>query len=131
MKQLHRTTGSPSSIISSDACKGLETAIDLVFLNYENRECMRHLYANFMKKFHGKVYTDNLYPAARSFSDQKFMHHMKKIKEANPAAIKYLEIHHHRLWYRYGFGETSKVDYLTNNISESLNTRHYHLMCHF
>jgi hypothetical protein len=51
MKQLHRAIGSPPGlVISSDACKGLETAIDLVFPNCENRECMRHLYANFMKK---------------------------------------------------------------------------------
>lgn len=58
MKQLHRAIGSPPGlVISSDACKGLETAIDLVFPNCENRECVRHLYANFMKKFHGKVYT--------------------------------------------------------------------------
>ncbi|XP_044960337.1 uncharacterized protein LOC123411455 isoform X1 [Hordeum vulgare subsp. vulgare] len=122
MKQLHRAIGSPPGlVISSDACKGLETAIDLVFPNCENRECVRHLYANFMKKFHGKVYTENLYPAARSFSHRKFMYHMKKIREANPTAIEYLEIHHNRLWYRCGFGEASKVDYLTNNISESFN----------
>ncbi|XP_048540850.1 uncharacterized protein LOC125520087 isoform X2 [Triticum urartu] len=122
MKQLHRAIGSPPGlVISSDACKGLETAIDLVFPNCENRECMRHLYANFMKKFHGKVYTYNLYPVARPFSHRKFMHHMKKIQDANPAAIEYLDIHHNRLWYRCGFGEASKVDYLTNNISESFN----------
>ncbi|CAM0871430.1 unnamed protein product [Alopecurus aequalis] len=78
-------------------------------------------YKQFMKKFHGKVYTDNLYPAARTFSERKFMHHMNIIKEANPAAIEYLDMHHHRLWYRCGFGEASKVDYLTNNISESFN----------
>ncbi|CAM0882428.1 unnamed protein product [Alopecurus aequalis] len=75
----------------------------------------------FMKKFHGKVYSDNLYPAARTFSERKFMHHMNIIKEANSEAIEYLDIYHHRLWYRCGFGEASKVDYLTNNISESFN----------
>ncbi|KAM0836464.1 hypothetical protein ACQ4PT_062310 [Festuca glaucescens] len=120
--ELHRAIGSPPGlVISSDACKGLETAINLVFPHCENRECMRHLYANFMKKFHGKVYTDNLYPAARTFSERKFMYHMNLIKEANPSAIEYLDMHHHRLWYRCGFGEASKVDYLTNNISESFN----------
>jgi hypothetical protein len=46
---------------------------------------------------------------------------MNIIKEANPAAIEYLDSHHHRLWYRCDFGEASKVDYLTNNISESFN----------
>jgi hypothetical protein len=74
-----------------------------------------------MRKFHGKMYMDNMYPAARAFSERKFMHHMNIIKEGNPAAIEYLDMHHHRLWYRCGFGEASKVDYLTNNISESFN----------
>jgi transposase-like protein len=60
MKQLHRAIGDPPGlVISSDACKGLEKSIELVFPNCENRECMRHLYSNFMKKFHGKVYTEN------------------------------------------------------------------------
>jgi hypothetical protein len=114
MKQLHRAIGSPPGlVISSDACKGLETAIELVFPNCENRECMRHLYSNFMKKYHGKVYTDNLYPVVRTFSERQFLHHMNIIKEANPAAIEYLDSHHHRLWYRCGFGEANKVDYLT------------------
>jgi 23S rRNA A1618 N6-methylase RlmF len=46
---------------------------------------------------------------------------MNIIKEANPEAIEYLEVHHHRLWYRCAFGEASKVDYLINNISVSFN----------
>lgn len=62
MQQLRRAVGCPSGlVISSDACKGLENAVDEVFPECEYRECMRHLYQNFMKKFHGKVYTDHLY----------------------------------------------------------------------
>jgi hypothetical protein len=37
-------------------------ADDPLVIGTKNRECMRHLYQNFMKKFHGKVYTDHLYP---------------------------------------------------------------------
>jgi hypothetical protein len=46
---------------------------------------------------------------------------MNIIKEAYPEAIEYLDVHHHRLWYRCAFGEASKVDYLINNIFESFN----------
>jgi hypothetical protein len=74
-----------------------------------------------MRKFHGKMYMDNMYPAARAFSERKFMHHMNIIKEGNPAAIEYLDMHHHWLWYICCFGEASKVDCLTNNISESFS----------
>ena len=122
MQQLHRAIGSPPGlVISSDCCKGLETTVVEVYPNCECRECMRHLYSNFMKKFHGQVYSDHLYPAARSFTDSGFKYHMGKIYEANLKAIEYLEKHHNRLWYRCGFSESSKVDYLTNNISESFN----------
>ena len=61
MQQLRRAVGCPQGlVISSDACKGLEVAVDQVFPECEYRECIRHLYQNFMKIFHGKVYTDHL-----------------------------------------------------------------------
>ena len=40
-------------VIHTDACKGLETTVDDVFQGVEHRECMRHLAANFSKKFKG------------------------------------------------------------------------------
>jgi len=48
---------------------------------------MRHLDQNFMKKFHGKVYADHLYLAARGFTERKFRWHMEKIFEADPNTI--------------------------------------------
>jgi hypothetical protein len=52
---------------------------------------------------------------------------MKKIFEFAPAAINYLKEHHGRIWYRSGFSEDSKSDYLTNNVSESFNVQIKHL----
>ena len=40
-------------VIHTDACKGLETAAEAVFPGVEHREWMRHLAANFSKKFRG------------------------------------------------------------------------------
>ena len=48
---------------------------------------------------------------------------MKKIFEFSPAAIDYLEENHSKIWYRCGFSEESKCDYLTNNVSESFNSQ--------
>jgi len=87
----------------------------------EYRECMRHLYSNFMKHYQGDVFTDHLYPAARSYTEGLFKWHMQKIFDVAPDAIEFLEQHHNRLWYRCGFSEKSKCDYLTNNVSESFN----------
>ena len=48
---------------------------------------------------------------------------MKKIFEFAPVAIDYLEENHSKIWYRCGFSEESKCDYLTNNVSESFNSQ--------
>jgi hypothetical protein len=40
-----------------------------------------------------------------------------------PNAIKYLDDHHNRIWYKSRFSKDSKCDYLTNNISESFNSQ--------
>ena len=124
MQNLHRAIGDPLGlVICSDACKGLEKVVGAVFPHAENRECMRHLYQNFMKHYSGDVFTDHLYPAARSYTEGMFRWHMKKFFEFAPDAIEYLEEHHSRIWYRCAFSELSKCDYLTNNVLESFNAQ--------
>jgi transposase-like protein len=59
-------------VICTYACKGLETAVGSVFPAAEYRECMRHLYGNFMKYYQDDVFTDHLYPAARSYTEGLF-----------------------------------------------------------
>ena len=128
LQQLSRAIGDvPNLVICSDACKGLEKAVGAVFPNAENRECMRHLYQNFLKHYSGDVITDHLYPAARSYTEGLFKFHMHKIAEFAPQSIEYLQTHHNRIWYRCGFSENSKCDYLTNNVSESFNAQVKHL----
>jgi hypothetical protein len=123
MQQLNKAIGDTEGlVISTDACKGLDKACK-AFKKVEHRECMRHLYANFMKKYQGPVFTDHLYPAARCYTEDKFQWHLKHIWDVRPDAIEFLEKHHSRIWYRCGFSELSKCDYLTNNVSESFNNQ--------
>ncbi|XP_039787265.1 uncharacterized protein LOC120653630 [Panicum virgatum] len=103
MEQFHMSIEDvPNLVISTDACKGQETAVGAIFPQAENRECMG---------------------TSRSYTQGMFQWHMKKNFEFAPAAIEYLEQHHNRIWYRCRFSENSKCDYLKNNVSESFNSQ--------
>jgi transposase-like protein len=64
-------------VIHTDTCKGLEVVVDNVFPGVEHREYMRHLTANFGKKFKGKVYANNLWPTSLTCSVKKHNYHMR------------------------------------------------------
>ena len=62
-----------------------------------------------------------------SYTEYMFKWHIKRIFDFALGAIDYLEENHPRIWYRSGFSELSKCDYLTNNVSESFNAQIKHL----
>jgi transposase-like protein len=89
MSQLKRAIGDlPLLAVSTDACKGLENAVKVVFRNAEKRECIKHLMQNLVKKFRGKVYS-RMWPAARAYERDIFDHHMSKIFAARSTIICY------------------------------------------
>ena len=95
LERLRHVIGCPDGLaIHTDACKGLETAVEAVFPLGEYRECMQYLAGNFVKKFRGKVYDENLWPAAYTCSKLKHNHHLKVLYKANPKVKDYLEKHH-------------------------------------
>jgi hypothetical protein len=112
----------PGLVIHTDACKGLETAVEAVFPGVEHRECMRHLAANFSKKFRGKFFDENLWPCSLTYSIKKHNYHLRMLY--TKAGVKeYLEEHHTKLWARSLFNEICKVDYVNNNLAESFNSK--------
>ena len=83
LQKLHDVIGSPRGLtIHTDACKGLETAVEAVFPEAEHRECMRHLVTNFKRHYKGKVFDDNLWPAAYTCSLKKHKRHLKALCDA-------------------------------------------------
>ena len=105
------------------ACKGLETAVEAVFPGVEHRECMRHLVQNFTKKFKGKVFTDNLWPASYTCSSRKHLFHLDVLYKQKPGVKEYLDEHHGRVWSRSQFNHIFKVDFVTSNLAESFNAK--------
>ena len=83
-------------VISTDAGKGIEGVVDDVYPGVEHRECMRHLWKNFKKFYYGELFNYNMWPAAKSYTIEKFNWHMARIQEKCPDAIAYLDENCHR-----------------------------------
>jgi hypothetical protein len=83
MERLHDIIGDPPGlVICTDEGKGLIIVTD-VFETIEHRECMRHLVTNFKKRFHGKVYDENLWPTTYAWQPKKYDQHMENITATN------------------------------------------------
>jgi transposase-like protein len=64
--------------ISSDACKGLENAIQTIFPHAEHRECFRHLMNNFVKRY-GSDVNSKMYPASRAYRESVLQYFFKSV----------------------------------------------------
>ncbi|XP_058202608.1 uncharacterized protein LOC131317045 [Rhododendron vialii] len=89
--------------------------------NVEHRFCLRHLYANYRKKFKGKELKDLMWRAASATTVWAHNHHMKTLEGLDKGAHKWLKDIPAEQWCRSHFSPRSKCDYLVNNLSESFN----------
>jgi hypothetical protein len=123
MMQLKRCIGLVSPLaVHTDACKGLENAVNNIFLHSEQRECFGHMWMNIIRKFQGDVY-GRLWPAARSYTKSTHTYHVGKIKEAECTFAPWMDQYHSLLWYRSRFNTDIKCDHINNNLAESFNNR--------
>jgi hypothetical protein len=121
MSQMKRAIGDlPLLAVCTDACKGLEKAVKLVFPYAEQRECFRHLMQNFVKRFGGDIFS-NMYPAARAYRPGVSQYFYNQVVEASEDAKKWLEMYHNLKWKRSEFNPAIKCDYITNNLAEVFN----------
>ncbi|WVZ62034.1 hypothetical protein U9M48_011824 [Paspalum notatum var. saurae] len=100
--RLEQAIGSPPGlVIMTDAGKGIDSAVTKIFKNgVEHRECMRHLVANFQKRFRGEVFQKHLWPACRAYQSERFEEHYNLMYEACPEAMKWIHDNHKHLWIR-------------------------------
>ncbi|KAL9686599.1 hypothetical protein QQ045_030992 [Rhodiola kirilowii] len=105
----------------SDQQKGLREALKDIIPTGEHRSCVRHIYANFKKKFKGKELKDAMWAAARATTKGQFNEKMEVLKVLDAAAHSYMTTFDPKLWSRHAFAFFSRSDTLSSNISECFN----------
>ncbi|XP_058759808.1 uncharacterized protein LOC131633114 [Vicia villosa] len=89
---------------------------------FEHRFCLRHLYANFKKKYGGgTLYRYLIMAAAKATYLKSHEEKMNQIKEVSLDAYDWLNAIPKHKWCKHAFPLYSKCDVLMNNLSESFN----------
>jgi len=84
--------------------------------------CLRHLYANFKKKFGGgTLIRDLMMAAAKATYVEAWEEKMQEIKKLSEPAYKWLMAVPKKGWCKHAFSFHTKCDVFMNNSSESFN----------
>jgi hypothetical protein len=93
-----------------------------MFDSIEHRLCLRHLYANFKKKFGGgTLIRDLMMGAAKATYFQAWKAKMDELKKIDAGAWEWLMLHPTKSWCKHAFSYYPKCDVLMNNLTESFN----------
>ncbi|XP_023753694.1 uncharacterized protein LOC111902053 [Lactuca sativa] len=84
----------------SDQHKGLVDAVKERVPVAEHRQCVRHIYANFKKRFKGEQYMKLFWAAAASTTQPKFEAEMNFIKKIDPLGYEHLMERDPKSWKR-------------------------------
>jgi len=102
--------------------QGLVQVFEEQLPGVEHRFCLRHLYANFKKKFGGgTLLRDLMMGAAKSTYFEAWEEKMLKIKDVKEEAYNWLNVIPPKKWCKHAFPFYSRCDVLMNNLSESFN----------
>jgi hypothetical protein len=100
----------------------LVAVFEEMFERIEHRLCLRHLYANFKKKFGGgAAIRDLMMGAAKATYVQAWEQKMNELKALDFKAWEWLMRVPPKSWCKHAFSFYSKCDVLMNNLSESFN----------
>ena len=89
--------------------------------NAEHRNCARHIYANFRKRFNGANYRKLFWMAAKSSTRIEFTNIMEKVKNLSDSAYTWLLNCDPHVWSRAFFATNTKCINVENNMSEAFN----------
>ncbi|KAI9200853.1 hypothetical protein LWI28_014107 [Acer negundo] len=102
----------------TDRQKGLVESIGDIWPTCEHRFCVRHMYANFKKKFKDDITRGKMWKAARSTKVEDFQTCMAEIKELNEKTWEWLNEISQSQWLKSFFLVHFKCDMTLNNLCE-------------
>lgn len=102
--------------------QGLVVVFEEMNERIEHRLCLRHLYANFKKRFGGgSLIRDLMMGAAKATYYQGWLSKMNELKQLDQKAWSWLMGVPPKSWCKHAFSFYPKCDVLMNNIAESFN----------
>ncbi|KAL7584502.1 hypothetical protein Lser_V15G42910 [Lactuca serriola] len=109
-------------VLISDQHKGLIEAVKEVFPIAEHRQCARHIYANFRKRFSGSKFENLFWKASKATTEAQFNVVMKEIGKLNLEAVVYLMDRDPKTWSLAFFRVHNSCESVENGFSESFNS---------
>jgi hypothetical protein len=109
-------------VFLSDRQKGLLEAIDRVFPGCPHGYCLKHLEANFRKKFKNPKLTPFLWKSASATTQPEFDKALSDMKNINPDTVPWLLEHSKPEHWAEVYFPGRRYGHLTSNIAESLNS---------
>ncbi|XP_076934335.1 uncharacterized protein LOC143600567 [Bidens hawaiensis] len=101
---------------------GLVEAVKDLLPYVEHRQCARHIYANFKKKYNGVEFRNLFWAASKTTLDHEFLSILDKIKSINIEAYDHLIERDPNTWSRAFFETDRACESVENGFSESFNS---------
>ncbi|XP_072071863.1 uncharacterized protein [Arachis hypogaea] len=102
---------------------GLLLALKSVIPNAHHRNCVMHIWKNFINWFKDLYIREVVWDCAKYTTIPEFKEQMEKLKRINQGAWEYLSKFEPATWMKAYFSHGPKVDNLTNNMCEVFNSK--------
>ncbi|XP_072084358.1 uncharacterized protein [Arachis hypogaea] len=107
----------------SDQQKGLALALKEIFTRAHHKNCVLHIWKNFIKHFKDEETKQLVWECARCTTHTELGAAMEKLKRVSIPAWEYMQKFELAVWCKAYFSHGSKVDNITNNMCEVWNAK--------
>ncbi|XP_076944383.1 uncharacterized protein LOC143614998 [Bidens hawaiensis] len=105
----------------SDQQKGLVNAVYLIWKNAEHRNCARHIFANWKKKFKGKELKTYYWQACRAYNEPDFNDAIKEMRAISNDAVDDFMKQNPNCFVRCFLKGNTCCDVIVSNMAETFN----------